>query len=552
MCNYFVWSKYFDKIKRKVSYSDYNEDLDLLRSENEAARFFEDCRHLHNRHGELFVIEYPGSESWVALVSELISGLSANNRLVRKACHTLLEKLCEKYQDLIDTQRLRSLIEIKASPMTYEASLFSDQALGLAFEVCSLRNAGVKCLVENRGQFSVLKLTESSCVEKIFHNSFSKLGFAHFDGIYAPIKLIRDYPREINQIIERNELTKIFIEVPESLSLDERRSMLNLFGGSLVAKLADKIFINDGVENSDLVQGSLSIFEPRAMNFEHAGLRLDPANKKYYSRARYILNDHVLSEINDILLSARLPKVRDTRSKFSPSMIEVQDLNKFKEHAEALIESGITQFHIDVGDGIFISRYICALDKVRMLRALDKDIEISVHLMVTNPHTTSPHHKEESYIEAYARAGATNIGVHSRAFDSKADFLECLGVIPSHGACPGIVLETKEQFDGALISIIERYHVKWLLMMSVEIGYGGQMFNANVVQKLYKSRVWRDQSFRGLTLEIDGGIAMNNLVQCRDAGADVIAGWSVVASENTADLLASVNRVEQLLGPSDV
>ena len=99
---------------------------------------------------------------------------------------------------------------------------------------------------------------------------------------------------------------------------------------------------------------------------------------------------------------------------FSASMIEVPFEEGFMEVAQKLIRSGLNYFHIDVGDGNFISRKFSGIKKLEYLSSLNNSLKLHTHLMVNDPFSLLTNNK--SYIDSYIESGATSLALHSRSF----------------------------------------------------------------------------------------------------------------------------------------
>ena len=148
---------------------------------------------------------------------------------------------------------------------------------------------------------------------------------------------------------------------------------------------------------------------------------LTKRDKAYFHRCSYkfpdklidlIISTYEKSKINPI---QTIPRSLKKDLFFSASMIEVSLEDSFCEKADALISSGMTHFHIDVGDGNFISRKFSGLAKLGYLSSLNKNLKLHTHLMVKDPLILK---NNNSYIDQYINAGSTSIALHRRSFGS--------------------------------------------------------------------------------------------------------------------------------------
>ena len=167
-----------------------------------------------------------------------------------------------------------------------------------------------------------------------------------------------------------------------------------------------------------------------------------------------------------------------------------------------LISKGIKNFHIDVGDGEFISRSFSGLDKLRFIKTNHPEIECNVHLMVNDPIAIE---SEINYIHDYADAGANRIAVHPRSHPDESS-LSCLfKSIKDLGCEPGIIIELDNDIH-KIWHFICHHNINWVVIMGVPIGYGGQFFNPKC---LYSIEYLRQRSIDNnypLLIEADGDL----------------------------------------------
>src|SRR5690349_14689632 len=155
-------------------------------------------------------------------------------------------------------------------------------------------------------------------------------------------------------------------------------------------------------------------------------------------------------------------------------------------------EGGATVIHVDVMDGHFVPNITIGPLVVRSLRKVT-DLPLDCHLMIENP---------DQYIPDFAEAGADWISVHQEAC---VHLDRTLHLIKSHQALAGVVINPSTPV-AALSEVLEL--VDYVLVMSVNPGFGGQKFLPNAVRKirqLAEIRASRGLSFR---IEVDGGIAL--------------------------------------------
>jgi len=232
---------------------------------------------------------------------------------------------------------------------------------------------------------------------------------------------------------------------------------------------------------------------------------------------------------------------------FCASLIEVPYGSEFVKIAKELMRLGVKNFHIDVGDGDFISRQFSGLLKLKKLKQISAEIEANVHLMVRDCHLKSEDNLTESYIESYARSGCTKIGIHINSFSNEDQIIKCLQQIRHNGCKPGIVLEIDEPFNNKLRELILQQKISWVVVMGVRIGFGGQIFNTAVLEKIQMLRAFSDQHNKNIQIEVDGGLTFDNIHACIAAGANNFAGWSIIKPDNKYSMREKLLKINKIL-----
>ena len=170
--------------------------------------------------------------------------------------------------------------------------------------------------------------------------------------------------------------------------------------------------------------------------------------------------------------------------------------------------------HVDVMDGAFVPNITVGLPVVRCLRSVTR-MPLDVHLMVDRP---------IRYVEQFCDAGADIVTVHVEA-DTPENTALALKKIHAKGRKAGVVLRPKTPAEAA------RPYLKAcdiILVMTVEPGFGGQKFMADMMPKLRTIRDWIDQENPACELEVDGGVDPVTAKVVIGNGANVLVAGSAV------------------------
>src|SRR5665213_1849354 len=179
--------------------------------------------------------------------------------------------------------------------------------------------------------------------------------------------------------------------------------------------------------------------------------------------------------------------------------------------------AGADWIHVDVMDGQFVPNLTFGTKVIDAVRRCT-DLPIDVHLMVIHP---------ESYLEDFARAGATGLTIHAEA---TVHLQRHLAHIRSLGCRAGVAINPATPVE-ALREITN--DIDLLLVMTVNPGFGGQAFIPASVDKIRHARRLLDDSRCNADLEIGGGVSRDTILQCRRAGADAfVAGHAIFAATN--------------------
>ena len=170
--------------------------------------------------------------------------------------------------------------------------------------------------------------------------------------------------------------------------------------------------------------------------------------------------------------------------------------------------------HVDVMDGMFVPNISIGIPVVKSIRPTTP-LPLDVHLMIMEP---------VRYVEQFCDAGADLVTVHVES-DTEERIHEAIAKIHGKGKRAGVVLKPKTPAEAVLPFLQE---VELVLVMTVEPGFGGQKFMADMMPKVTAIRQWIDEKNPGCELEVDGGV---DPVTCKvviENGANVLVAGSAV------------------------
>jgi ribulose-phosphate 3-epimerase len=205
------------------------------------------------------------------------------------------------------------------------------------------------------------------------------------------------------------------------------------------------------------------------------------------------------------------------KTMIAPSLLGA-DFSKLGENIKTLVESGITTLHLDIMDGHFVPNISFGVEVIKMLRTVDPNIEFDAHLMVEDP---------DMMIDQLAVAGVNAVTVHSEACKHLYRTLE---KIKKLGMQTGVALNPSTDFS-VLEYVVKASVVDKVLIMTVEPGFGGQKFIPMSLVKIANLHKWRDKQGGKFTIQIDGGVTMENINDTIKAGAEKIVIGSSLFKE---------------------
>ncbi len=195
----------------------------------------------------------------------------------------------------------------------------------------------------------------------------------------------------------------------------------------------------------------------------------------------------------------------------APSILSA-DFTRLAEEIKSVEAGGAKMLHVDVMDGHFVPNITIGLPVVKSLRKAT-DMTLDCHLMISEP---------GRYAVEFVKAGADMVSVHVEADDH---LQRTLTAIKEADAKAGVAINPGTSLD-ALDEVLP--YADFILLMSVNPGFGGQLFVPTMIDKLRRLRAMIDERGLSTRIEIDGGIDETNISEIVAAGAEMIVAGSAV------------------------
>ncbi len=201
----------------------------------------------------------------------------------------------------------------------------------------------------------------------------------------------------------------------------------------------------------------------------------------------------------------------------APSIL-ASDFAHLADQVERATAGGAAVIHVDIMDGHFVPNLTMGPPLVKSLRQATR-LPLDCHLMIDNP---------DQFIPEFAEAGADWISVHQEACPH---LNRTLHLIKKHNCRAGVVINPATPVD-TLCEVLDI--VDYVLVMSVNPGFGGQKFIPGTLHKMRRLTEIRSERGYQYRIEVDGGIAMDTVAQVVQAGAEILVAGNAVFGKGDA------------------
>src|SRR6266446_59946 len=212
-----------------------------------------------------------------------------------------------------------------------------------------------------------------------------------------------------------------------------------------------------------------------------------------------------------------------------PSILSA-DFARLGEQVEALESAGCRMLHVDVMDGHFVPNITIGPPVVASLRKITR-LTLDVHLMITDP---------DRYAPLFIEAGADQLLVHQ---ETCPHLDRTLRMIQGEGARAGVVINPATPV-ATLNEVLDV--ADFVLVMSVNPGFGGQHFIPRSLDKVRELDRKRRERVLDLPIEIDGGVSLENLAEVVRAGCDwIVTGSAIFHAPDPTATVAEMRQIAQ-------
>ncbi|NPA12947.1 MAG: ribulose-phosphate 3-epimerase [Aquificae bacterium] len=216
----------------------------------------------------------------------------------------------------------------------------------------------------------------------------------------------------------------------------------------------------------------------------------------------------------------------------APSILSA-DFTRLGEEIKKVEEGGADILHLDIMDGRYVPNITIGIPVVESIRQTT-NLPLDAHLMIVEP---------ERYVPDFIKAGCNMVSFH---MDACIHSHRLVDYIKSQGVMAGVVLNPATPVN-TLEEII--HYIDYVLIMSVNPGFGGQRFIPQTLQKVAKlKRLMEETGRTDILIQIDGGVKVDNIAQISQVGVDIfVAGSSVFKAKDPAQAVRELKNRAMLV-----
>lgn len=213
----------------------------------------------------------------------------------------------------------------------------------------------------------------------------------------------------------------------------------------------------------------------------------------------------------------------------APSILSA-DFANLERDCRTVLNGNAPWLHFDVMDGIFVPNISVGIPVLKDLKNAIPEAWYDVHLMIEKPHL---------YIEQFAKAGADIITFH---FEAQSPIEETATKIRQAGAKAGLSIRPGTPVE-TIFPVLKEFD--FVLIMSVEPGFGGQSFMPESIERIKKLKQEIKRQNLSVVIEVDGGINVSTAKECVQAGAEMlVAGSAIFKAEKPLEMLQKLSYLE--------
>ena len=210
--------------------------------------------------------------------------------------------------------------------------------------------------------------------------------------------------------------------------------------------------------------------------------------------------------------------------KIAPSLLSC-DFSKMGDEIKRMDACGADWMHLDVMDGHFVPNITFGAPVIKTVRGYS-DKPFDVHLMISDP---------LKYADDFIDAGADIITFH---IECDSDIQQTIDKIKSRNVKVGLVVKPNTPASAVFPYLND---LDLVLVMTVEPGFGGQSFMADMLPKVSEIKAEAKRLGIEMPVEVDGGIGIDTIAQAADAGVDIcVAGTAVFKAEDAAKAISDL------------